>query len=496
MKGRKQFIFMIAILLLTACGPSSEGIATQTAAAWTPTPTNTLKPTATNVPPTNTPEPPTVTPLPEGLLFRDDFEVELQPEWEWINEDPDRWSLTSDGWLEIQSNNPGFFNADEDFSMVNVLVQPAPAGDFVLSTHLRANPDENFQQAGIFLIHDQENYVSVLSAFCEPCVPDSNGFGFAMEAFKDGEYISNGMYKDRAPEETDVYLRLVYSSADATVTGFYAVEPDQWQIVGVIKDFPTIQKIALGTANLPGPAGVEKDLVASFDYLEISIQKPDKPESSGEDVVHETTPLPEGIIFRDDFDGYFQPGWEWMNENPDRWSFVEFGDSTWLKIIGDDSGNFIDQVNTLVRELPEGDFMITTHVIANPRVNHHQANIFLFENAQNYIRMNFGYCDHCGLPEGYGFFMETIIENNPFGDVYAIPRAAEDTDVYLRLVNQGGSITGYYATEYGDWQRIGAFGNYFEFVSVGLGATNSASTEWNIEDIEALFDYFEIALPE
>jgi hypothetical protein len=91
--------------------------------------------------------------------------------------------------------------------------------------------------------------------------------------------------------------------------------------------------------------------------------------------------------------------------------------------------------------------------------------------------------------------METIIENNPFGDFYAVPRSPEATDVYLRLVNQGGSITGYYATELGDWQRIGAFGNYFDFVSVGLGATNSVPADWEVEDIIAQFDYFEISKP-
>jgi hypothetical protein len=207
------------------------------------------------------------------------------------------------------------------------------------------------------------------------------------------------------------------------------------------------------------------------------------------------TPLPEGMIFRDDFEGSFQPGWEWINENAEKWSFIEFGNAKWLQIIGDKPGNFEDQTNTLMRGLPEGDFEITAHIMADPRQNHHQANIFIFEDAKNYIRMNFGFCDHCGLPEGYGYFMETIIENNPFGDFYAISRSPEDRDVYLRLVNQEGSITGYYATEYGDWQRIGAFGNYFDFISVGLGATNSVPEAWEVKDIEALFDYFEITVP-
>ena len=244
------------------------------------------------------------------------------------------------------------------------------------------------------------------------------------------------------------------------------------------------------------PTATEVPLTDTPEPTATDVSPTDTPEPTATPEPPTITPLPEGMLFRDDFEGYYQPGWEWFNENPEKWSFVEFGDSTWLRIVGDKSGNFEYQSNTLMRALPDGDFVITVHVVADPRQNHHQANIFIFENAQNYIRLNFGYCDHCGLPEGYGYFMETVIENNPFGDLYAVPRSAEDTDVYLRLVNQGGSITGYYATEYGDWQRIGAFGNYFEFVSVGLGATNSVPEDWEVEDIEALFDYFEITLPE
>jgi hypothetical protein len=249
--------------------------------------------------------------------------------------------------------------------------------------------------------------------------------------------------------------------------------------------------------------------MAFYDFFEISTEDtplrtgsavpalaiPPEPTATLEPTdIPEPTPLPEGVLFRDDFEGYLQPGWDWINENPEKWSFIEFNNSYWLQIIGDKPGGLAEQNNTLMRPLPDGDFILTAHVLADPRQNHHQANIFIFEDESNFIRLNFGFCDHCGLPEGgHGYFMETVIENNPFGDFYAIPRDPESTDVYLRLINSGGSITGYYATEYGDWQRIGAFGNYFDFVSVGLGATNSVPENWEVEDIEALFEYFEIS---
>jgi hypothetical protein len=138
--------------------------------------------------------------------------------------------------------------------------------------------------------------------------------------------------------------------------------------------------------------------------------------------------------------------------------------------------------------------MIEAHIKSNPTENFQQAAIYIFQDPDNYVALNIGFCSPC-TTGGPGFFMETFIDNNPFGDAYQINRDPAATDVYLRLVNQGGSITGYYATTPGEWQRAGAFGNYFDFKSVGLGSTNSnpAGVE---HDIISQFDYFEIALPE
>ena len=208
------------------------------------------------------------------------------------------------------------------------------------------------------------------------------------------------------------------------------------------------------------------------------------------------TALPEGIFFRDDFEGYLQPDWEWMNEVPENLSFVEFNESEWLLILGDNPGSLEEQKNTLMVQLPDGDFIITAHIIADPRQNFHQANIFIAEDLQNYIRLVFGFCETC-LPEstGHGYFMETIIDENPSGDLITVPRNPEDQDIYLRLVNSSGMITGYYAVEFGNWQEIGSIENTFEFVDAGLGATNSVPDDQDVQNIEALFDYFEISEP-
>lgn len=233
----------------------------------------------------------------------------------------------------------------------------------------------------------------------------------------------------------------------------------------------------------------------------ISPTKTEKPTSTPEPDTNTTptlTPLPEGIIFRDDFEGYFQPGWEWKDEDPEKWSFVENEMGKFLQIITDNPSIFKNgyQVNSLVRDLPEGDFAITAHIIAEPDENFQQANIYLFEDDANFVLLNFGYCGPCFPSFGTGFFMETKVSTNPLGDTYMLPRNQEDTEIYLRLVNEGGTITGYFATKPDEWNRIAQIANSFDFETIGLGTTNSLALNMKpSKNLITHFDYFEISEP-
>jgi hypothetical protein len=171
---------------------------------------------------------------------------------------------------------------------------------------------------------------------------------------------------------------------------------------------------------------------------------------------------------------------------------VDFADGKYLELTGAEG-----RTNFLLRPAPQGSYTVTAHVIADPNENFHQANIGVYQDFDNYIVLNIGFCGPC-VEGGDGFFMETIIDNNPFQDAYMVPRDPEIKDVYLRLVVQeGGSITGYYATpqDPDNWIKIGAFGHYFDFVSVGIGASNVLGAGQVGSDIVALYDYFEISAP-
>lgn len=200
------------------------------------------------------------------------------------------------------------------------------------------------------------------------------------------------------------------------------------------------------------------------------------------------TSLPEGTLFRDDFNDGLQPGWTWQNENPSNWLLTDEG---WLQIVGED--NFILdggqnlQKNMLWREVPSGDYSITVHIITKPNTDFQQTAIFLYEDSENFIVINRGYCSHCG---GNGIYMDYRIQ----GSIGNYKLLTEATDVFLRLESKGDVISGFYALQPDQWERLGRFGNYFEFKQVGLGVSN-VDPFGKDSDVVGLYDYFEITLP-
>jgi hypothetical protein len=198
-----------------------------------------------------------------------------------------------------------------------------------------------------------------------------------------------------------------------------------------------------------------------------------------------STPLPAGVLFRDDFEGALQPGWQWENENPAKWTITKDG---WLQIIGEHDALLKEkqQNNLLWYPLPSGEFVITVHLITKPFENFQQAAIFIYEDSDNYITINRGYCAPCSTG-GNGFYMDYKIGGST-GDYSAATNAV---DVFLRLESKGKVISGFYATEPDQWKLLGRFGNYFQFKKVGIGVSNVRSPD----DVVGLFDYFEISRP-
>jgi len=160
-------------------GPPTSPTATPLATATSPPATATPLPTATTPPAdTATPQPtatatptptatavtsPTATVPPAACDWLDDFDgPSLASGWSWIRETPNLWSLGS-GFLQIGTTGGELAGTSNDVR--NILVRDAPAGDFTVEARLQFSPQQNYQQAGLLIYQDDDDYVKLIRVF-------------------------------------------------------------------------------------------------------------------------------------------------------------------------------------------------------------------------------------------------------------------------------------------------------------------------------------------
>jgi hypothetical protein len=194
---------------------------------------------------------------PVGQIFRDDFTDRLGPGWTWENQDPSRWTITPDGWLQIVGEDQSLLH---DGTQTNLLWRDLPPGNFQVTIHLKANPTDDFQQATLYFYEDPANYMAINRGYCSPC--GTGGNGIYMEYKIGGD---QGSY-NAAVTATDLYLRLV--SQDGVLSGYYALSPDDWTRLGRFGNYFAFKRVGIGVSNVDSQ-GLNADLVGEFDYFEI-----------------------------------------------------------------------------------------------------------------------------------------------------------------------------------------------------------------------------------
>lgn len=253
----KKLIFASALLLfLCACGettPTPKTVATNTIPA-------TVSETPTSISVVSTPLPVTTQSLENEatIQFRDDFKEELEPGWEWVNEKNALWSLSiTPDFLTINVIG-GYINLG---NISNLLLRPAPEGNFTIETYLKFTPQHSNQFAGLILYESDKTYILAGEEYCPPvfgCV----GRGIYMDVYQGGD-----LQIPRNPtlyDEDAVYLRLVRS--EDTVNLFVSSNGNIWYRANTHKTTMNIEKIGLVTGQ-----SLQSDPVpAQFDYFLVS----------------------------------------------------------------------------------------------------------------------------------------------------------------------------------------------------------------------------------
>lgn len=189
-----------------------------------------------------------------SAVWTDDFQSPtLDPRWSWMREDPTHWSLTArPGHLRIITQTGGIYESTA--KQKNLLLMPAPKGDFQIVTKCTLNPTKNFQYAGLMVYQGRNNYVQINRAFT-----DGNSFNFDIEA--------NGKptCKRVATSTTTFYLRI--TKHGDTYSGDYSLDGETWTTLGEGVISLVDAKVGICAANnLPG----KPQIPADFDFFRLS----------------------------------------------------------------------------------------------------------------------------------------------------------------------------------------------------------------------------------
>lgn len=195
--------------------------------------------------------------IPEGDTWVDDFNSSiLDSVWSWIGEEPSLWSLTA---------NPGYMHLSTtvEEAGANFLVQPFPDSNFMIETHVYAQPLYDFQNAGLLLYLDSDNQLSLIRAMCTYCgVGDNNGIYF--DHILGGSFISPNYGMAFTPND-EAYLRIF--RVGNTYIGYVSADGGNWTLVGSHTLSFTPQYIGLRASN----KGMGDPITADFDYFKLTL---------------------------------------------------------------------------------------------------------------------------------------------------------------------------------------------------------------------------------
>jgi len=253
----QKSLFLIVMILLSACSIAPPTPDPSEQIVIIPSATPTIIPSAT---PTTIPSvTPTLTPAPtaDPHFFREEFLETLDAQWSWVREDPRNWSLTAlPGSLQINVTG-GYVAARTNF---NLLLRPAPEGNFQIETQINFRPADNFQFAGLIIYESDSNFVQAGRGYCKSvgCI----GEGLYMDYYKKGVVVKPDFgqpYKEIDP----ILLRL--SRREDSYTFEASTDGKVWFIIGShTGDFNPLQIGLVTGQRLRG-----NNLPASFDYFEV-----------------------------------------------------------------------------------------------------------------------------------------------------------------------------------------------------------------------------------
>ena len=254
---RMLLFHALIISVLSAC--SSTPVPTSTPSqsvslepSATPTMTVVSSPAPTQVLPTVPPQP-TLDPY----FFHDNFIATLDAQWSWVREDPENWSLDLvPGRLQINLGH-GYVLAHNNS---NLLLRPAPEGNFQIETQITFDPRHNFEFAGLIVYESDSNFVQAGQGYCSSV--DCIGEGLYMNSYRKGTR-ANPTLGQSYTHPGPVFLRL--SRREDTYTFENSQDGEVWFLIGShTNNINPLQIGVVASQNLRSEI-----LPVKFEYFEV-----------------------------------------------------------------------------------------------------------------------------------------------------------------------------------------------------------------------------------
>ncbi|WP_452176640.1 ThuA domain-containing protein [Georgenia satyanarayanai] len=397
--------------------------------------------------------------------------------------DTDRWDQSirvnqdlrvEDGALVIPTSATDIYGTNNG-NVPNLVLQDLPEGPFTATTRLTLNGAEAYQQGGLLIYGDADNYAKMV--FSGRSTSGSNPASRVFQFIREEDGAPNEVSASMSPAvgadyPSTVWVRFV--SDGESLNASYSSNGTDFTDMSETKSLEGIENPKIGLFALQGAGRTQAPVDVEFDYFHIA---PDDSVSSADP--------------SDEFDGSALDGcrWEVVRPDPTHMRVVDGHlelDATTGDIYGPDNGA---PSNFVLQDLGDGDWTVETLVDGSTLTRQYeQGGLIAYVDDDNYVKLDISARNSPGSTLELG--MEMLTETDGNVDTPANPTTVGQAVWHLRLEKSGDEFIGSYSADGTEWTTFGSVTNAAVAAEgrVGLFALGTAS-----EDNQTVtFDYFRV----
>ncbi len=362
----------------------------------------------------------------------------------------------------------------------NLVLQDMPSGNFSAITKVTIPARIGYQQAGLLIYGDDDNYVKLmLQARTGDSTPSAETRVVQMAKETAGTASETNSPSLTAAFPDTAYLRIDVSGT--TATGFYSADGTTWTQITTTRDIASITNPKIGvwaSASTSTQAQAAAIINAEFDWFTIT------PDATA------VAPSP-----NDTFDGTKLDPCRWTITNEDANLYrVQNGNLELDTTVADIYGTGGSIPNVVLQNQPAGDWTMETKVDTSAFDRQYQnAGLVVYTDAENYMKWDIVTTNAAGstIARNYEFRHEIAgVVQSPQNNVTA---TAGGGIGWLRLAKVGSTFTASYSTNGTTWT---AFTNTFTDATLAanakIGVYTLGSTSAGTAGKTAKFDSFSL----